>query len=69
MQTDITIVLEKCPDTDTVIVDSFLINGTEVNVTGYEIGQGSVDDTGDIPLVTLTLAPSSLSTVTGDGFN
>ncbi len=62
MQTDITIVLEKCDD-GVVIVDSFLINGTEVNVTNYEIAEGGIGDTGNVPLVTLTLAPSALNTV------
>ena len=63
MQTDITMVLEKCDD-GIVIVDSFLINGTEVNVLGYEINNNK--ETGDIPVITFTLAPSAFNTITKD---
>jgi hypothetical protein len=61
MQTDITIVLNEYPDgnKNIAVSNSFLINGTKVNVTNYEIkGMGK-----DLR-VTLTLAPSSLTTKT-----
>lgn len=63
MQTDITMVLEKCDD-GVVIFDSFLINGTEVNVLGYEIA--NKETSGDVPVITLCLVPSSLNTVIKD---
>jgi len=66
MKTDITMILEKVSDydEDIVIIDSFLINGTEVNVLGYEIKNH--EETGGIPTVTLCLAPSALNTVIKD---